>query len=326
MSTLARVLLAILTGLSLLCSAVAQESSPLPDARSLVVNVLDQHGIAIRDLTKENFLLRLNGKPTVLLAAKYSLAPRRVVVLLDRSGSMAGGNRTDRWALVREAVMDLLRQTPNDVPIAMLPFTNVVRDRFDFSQSRVAISKWLNEGPGEQPNLKSKENRTALFDAILEGLRVLQPVQPGDAIYAITDGGDNASHSSQPQTKTALLESGVRLFVLCPTSLGGRTIEENEGRDLLSQTARDTGGFAFDVVNEFAGDSDFEHFFNDGNRAKVKEYTEELNVQVHGFWTLQLEAPTSSKPAKLMLEIVDGAGKARKDLVLTYPRFLPALK
>ena len=94
-------------------------SSPL-GMRPIVVNVFDMHGRVISNLTKENFRVRLNGKPAAVLDARYSVAPRRIVILLDMSGSMTGEKRTAKWSVAQEAVRELLAQTPDGVPIAML--------------------------------------------------------------------------------------------------------------------------------------------------------------------------------------------------------------
>jgi hypothetical protein len=108
-------------------------------------------------------------------------------------------------------VRELLAQAQDDVPIAMLTFARDVRDVFDFPSSRTNFTKWLEEVPAQRPTLKHQA-KTALFDAILEGLKLLGATQPGDAIYAATDGGENASHTTVVQTKAALLPSGVRRF------------------------------------------------------------------------------------------------------------------
>ncbi|HUO14249.1 MAG TPA: hypothetical protein VMX38_04615 [Verrucomicrobiae bacterium] len=83
----------------------------------MVVNVFDSRGNPVRGLTKENFHLRVNGKPAVVLDARYSLSPRRIVVLLDMSGSMIGEEATGKWRIAREAAEDLLAETPAEVPI-----------------------------------------------------------------------------------------------------------------------------------------------------------------------------------------------------------------
>ena len=108
---------------------------------------------------------------------------------MDISGSLTEHGEA-KWNIAREAVRDLLTQSPETVPIAKLTFADGVRDVFNFSQSREAIAEWLN-GAVQRP--AEKFRKTALFDAILEELKQLGLVQLGDAMYAITDGGDNDS-------------------------------------------------------------------------------------------------------------------------------------
>jgi hypothetical protein len=115
MSGEAKSFLTTLILLALFSSGLAQQA-PNPEAtpatRPVLVNVFDLHGKAVRDLTKDNFRVRVNGKPAVVLDARYSLAPRRIVVLLDMSGSMAGESDNKKWRIAREAVEDFLAQTP----------------------------------------------------------------------------------------------------------------------------------------------------------------------------------------------------------------------
>jgi Mg-chelatase subunit ChlD len=220
-------------------SGFSQQAQKVPsEKRSVLVNVIDAHGNAVRDLTKDNFHVRVNGKPAVVLDARYSLAPRRIVLLLDMSGSMIAETASGKWRIAREAADDLLAETPAEMPIAMLTFSRKVGDVFDFSQGRAAIAKWLKEGPGRRSNL---QGGTALFDAILEGLKLLQPVQPGDAVYAITDGGDNVSHALADGTELALLQSDVRLFAFLFADHDVDPVEQEGRRFFLSMVA-DTGG------------------------------------------------------------------------------------
>src|ERR1700675_2235355 len=196
------------TLLILSSSAFAQPStSAIP--RSIMVNVLDRNGNPVRDLTKSNFHVRVNKQPVMVIGSEYSLAPRRIVVILDVSGSMAGNRDTEKWRIAREALDDLFALTPTEVPIAFLTFSDHVQDVFDFRESRAAISAWFRERPAQRSYPKG---RTALLDAVIAGIRIFQPLRPGDAIYAITDGGDNSSHVSLNQTKAALRQAGVRFF------------------------------------------------------------------------------------------------------------------
>lgn len=301
------------------------DSQPVP--RSIILNVFDAHGIDIRDLTKGNFRVRLNGKPVSVVDARYGTAPRRIVVLLDMSASMTEHDDA-KWKLAREAVNDLLAQAPKAVPIGMVTFTQRTWNEFNFSQSRDAISQWLS-GPGMKPALKHPA-RTALYDAIVEGLNLLGGIEPGDALYAITDGDDNASRSSETLVKAALMQSQVRLFafLLAPSS----SIEAQLSADKIETFAslvQESGGFLFGRRangNPFGPLEGFNYLYNDENREKVKQWTQWLNIQINEFWTLDLSTSPSEKKRNIKIEIVGGDGTARKDVGITYPRLLPPQK
>lgn len=302
----------------------AQPAPPLSKNNSTLVNVLDLHGNPIRDLAKTNFRLRVDGRQVEILSATYSVAPRRIVVLLDMSGSMAPETDSNKWGIAREAVGDLLAETPPDVPIAMLTFSGHVRDVFDFSRGRTAITNWLQQDPSRQVRTQIRGG-TALLDAILEALKILQPFEPGNAIYAITDGGDNASRLSVRKAREMFLKSGVRLFafLFAEATFGS---EEDSKHSFLEMIA-DSGGFAFGVVGrQSPGDTpwNFAYRYDQRSRDRISAYTKALNVQVHGFWTLEFATPSSKKSCKVKLEVIDTQGKARKDVAFTYAARLPA--
>jgi hypothetical protein len=330
-----KVLAAVIILPAFFCPGFAQQvPNSSKGKRSVVVNVLDVHGNAVRDLAKENFRLRLNGKPVEVLDARYTFAPRRIVVLLDMSGSMTQEAGSAKWRIAREAVDDLLTATPTDVPIAMLTFTSNVRDTFDFSTSRSVITNWLSKGPGQQPKLKFPA-RTALLDAILAGLKVLSPIQSGDAVYLITDGGDNVSQATLVQTEAALLDSGARLFALlfdlplpAPDDDPVTVTQEQEERVPFRNMVNYSGGSVFSIAGRRLNraSADYEYTYDEENRKTLNLYTKELNVQVNGFWTLDLTEPSSNKGSRMNVEVVDHKGKTRKDVRVTYSRMLSAAK
>jgi von Willebrand factor type A domain len=290
---------------------------------SLVVNVVDLHGRNIRDLTKNNFRVQINSSPALISDAQYSVAPRRIVVVLDMSSSMAEETDNGKWRGARAAVDDLLTQVPSDVPIAMVTFSDQVRQTFDFSQGRAAVAQWFKQGPSERANIKRK-SKTALFDAILAGLRLLDPSQMGDVVYAITDGEENHSHSSQASTETTLLKSGVRLFAFVfddPTPVN----EVQEAKESFLRMVGDSGGLAFGIFGRQVpgGPSwNVQYDYDQHSQEKLKVFTQVLSNAIKGFWILELAVPSQSKKSKVKLEIIDQRGKARKDLTFSYPRVL----
>lgn len=311
---------------ALFSSAFAQESSNSLPTVSVFVSIVDTHGRAFRELTKENFRVHMNGKPATVVDAQYRAAPRRIVVLLDLSGSMLEDKTTHKWQIARAALEDFLAQTPAEAPIAMLTFSNQVQDRFGFSEGRAAVAKWLHDQPNQPPLLKHPA-KTALLDAIAESLRVLQPFKSGDAIYAITDGGDNNSRTSASQLMSELLSSGVRVFALVFAEPAVGLEGQNETAFLNTVAA--SGGFAFGVQGHqrLAGPSwKFDYTDDKENQERVMAYTQELNILVHGFWRLEVIAPPPHKGTRVHLEITDKDGKKRKDVYLVYPRVISATK
>jgi hypothetical protein len=324
MCGIAKLLLAAALPILSWCSFA--QPSPSAASRSIMVNVLDRNGNAVRDLTKDSFHFKINKQPAVVLDAHYDLAPRRIVALLDMSGSMGEARDTNKWRIAREAVEDLITQSPADAPIALLTFSDKVHDVFDFRESRSAISRWFREGPTQQTSLKG---RTALHDAILASLGMLRPYRSGDAVYVITDGGDNASHASFDQTKIALQESGVRFYAFLFPEFSP-TVEEEGAVDALVEMAGESGGFVFGISGHAALGSvsplagwDANYDYDDRTRAKVNVFTQALNVQVHGFYNVHVVVPPKhGKIGKVSLEVVDGTGKPRKDVAFTYQRAL----
>ncbi len=152
MRTVGALLISLIVLLPALLSSVGQ-TPPVQVAHILLVNVLDQKGRSIRDLTKENFRVKVNGKPAEVVESTYSIAPRRIVVLLDTSGSMASENYSAKWQVARETLATLLSQSPPETQIAMLTFSSQVNDVIDFSRGRTAIDEWSSMDRVSGPTL-----------------------------------------------------------------------------------------------------------------------------------------------------------------------------
>ena len=305
----------------------AQPSRPQPLA-SLLANVIDRKGDAVRNLTKDNFRVKVNGHPANLKEASYTLAPRRIVLLLDMSASMAGDLRGQKWQIGREAAVDLLAETPEDVPIALLTFSDKVDNVFDFSQSRNSMLAWLKQGIVKEGARKDGDSRihgrTALFDSILTAAKTFGTVHSGDAIYVITDADDNRSRIHAREIRKLLLDSQIRLFAFLLPEPWWPSSEPQQGIESVEEIARATGGFVFGIAGHNIGVSfppsvRYAFDYNDRTRQTIKFYTHALNIQVSGFYNLSFDLPMApEKPRKVSLEVVDGNGKFRKDVVYTY--------
>jgi hypothetical protein len=309
------------------------------------VNVVDRRGNIVRDLRKENFRILIDSRPAQVQDVSYEEAPRRILILLDISGSMGiTKEETGKWRVACEAIAAMLAQVPADSPMALLAFDKKVEHAIGFAEGRPAIASLLGGGM----IVTRSPRATAVFDMILEGLKFLQPFQAGDSIYLISDGNDTASHVSSKQTKAAVLESGVRLFSLL---LPGPAIFDPDQLtvDDFTQLVRESGGSVFSIA---AKTKDSPSPFNMGQgreptdrpseilspqhaptsivnydaptREKLEMYSQDLNRQIMGFYVLRILMPPSRKQRKIALQITNSTGELRKDVQIAYPRAVPS--
>lgn len=142
---------------------------------------------------------------------------------------------TDKIPWERDTVEDLLRSIAPSRPVAVITFADKLVLYADFDTPRDEairrIDKFL-QGHG----------RTALLDAVAAGARKLSPIQVGDAIVLISDGGDNAGRSDSTRLKNAVSALGLRVFVLGVPDYVPSLPPEQSGENFLEEFGRETGG------------------------------------------------------------------------------------
>ncbi len=186
-------------------------SMEAPRRRTLAVNVFDERMQSVPGLTAANFRGEFRSQPVQVLSATLDTEPRRIVLLVDVSESMA--TRVGRWELAVEAAEHLLGTGPADSTIALVTFGEKVEPHtgfdYDSQKARQALKAARPAGDSSDPS----GTRTALRDAVVEAVELLAPVRSGDAIYLITDGFDTFSRAKDEEVEAALVGSGARLFV-----------------------------------------------------------------------------------------------------------------
>jgi hypothetical protein len=116
----------------------------------------------------------------------------------------------------------------------------------DLAQGNSAVGDKLRQVTGDHEYIKTHlKGRTALRDAIVQGIQLLDHPSSADAVYVLTDGGDNASRQSAAEVGRRLAVASVRVFaVLLYQSSGhrNRTPEEVSGPGELMEIAQKSGG------------------------------------------------------------------------------------
>jgi hypothetical protein len=126
-------------------------------------------------------------------------------------------------------------------------FSDHIIDTIDFSRPPSEIVMRL-------ANLKEGRGGTALFDALMYSAKLLRPSMAGDAIYLISDGGENASQTRLREVKRELLASGIRMFAFRLTDKYFRAATSEPM--LLEDLTSTTGGA---IVHFEGGPSAREH-------------------------------------------------------------------
>src|SRR2546427_8847389 len=186
-----------------------------------------------------------------------------------------------KWDLVLRAATDVAAHAPPDSSVALLVFNDKVKQKVDFSAGPQAVLERIAQVRAGLTPDRLPAGRTPLRDAVLEGLKLLEPATPGDVIYAITDGGDNASKSSPVAVEKALVSAGIRLFAFLVVDYPGlrRVPEELYGPDDFLQLVQATGGSTLQL--------------NANPRSEPRDPVEERDRPAPGAGAGQLDLPVA---------------------------------
>ena len=131
-------------------------------------------------------------------AQSAQVAPPRVLLLVDTTGSMAGQAMSE----AKQAVSTFVAQAPVDVPLGLMSYA---------STPRMLVAPTVDRSPilGAVTALEA-QGQTALYDAVLAGVSALGG-QGDRRIVLLSDGEDNKSQATLQQVLAATRNSGVTL-------------------------------------------------------------------------------------------------------------------
>jgi Mg-chelatase subunit ChlD len=287
-----------------------------PSCRTSVpVIAFDQKtGDTIDSSTANDFRAEMNGSKVRVSALTGPPPTRRIVFVLDRSGSMfpdklgGAGSDYNRRLLANTALNDALSSVPAVDSVAFLGFAGNCPARTPFLPTDIAKTKSADI-LGWTPERKCG-NRTPLWDNIEIALRMLNTHMPGDAIIVISDGGDNTSKISETQLQKELLLAGVPVFAIVLANPYSPTSEERAGPGNLQDLAEATGG-TFAGIEEPAQSSQ--------QVRQLTQSAELVSLLAHQY-NLTLELPDFNKPRAWKLTVP--TADAGKRISLLYPKYL----
>jgi len=317
--------------LTVLLSAIVLSPITLPaqdsgcTQRTIAVGVVDGAWNLVPDLSAANFRGKLRGHDVRILSAAVDTSPRRIVLLLDASGSMMDSSVGGGWKTEKAISQYLIQFAPPRASIAFIAFSRTILESEGFDDEPQALLQHLSalvkvcEQPRKGPQV------TALFDAISRAGGTLGVCKLGDVICTLTDAGDNKSLSTARRVEAELLNSGVRLFgivTIRELSPRARAPEEATGPEQLHSMIEATGGNTLFVPYVAMS----EPYIN--IRAKTAADAADLALQrlfrqMGEFYRLEVRLPEKvDKPTKWKLEVLDANGKPMRGVEVHYPQEL----
>lgn len=310
----------LLASVSLL-SALAFAQDPSCLHRQVPVNLVDHWGYPQREIETATLRGDFRGKPVDILKVTKDARPRRIIILLDTSGSMLE-TENRKWTLALQVAGDAAAFLPPDSEVALDTFAEKIEETVDFAKGRNAVAEKIIALKAGIKTAHSNLRTTGLWDSLLGALDRFGRSQPGDVVYLISDGADNTSKTKPQAVEAAYVRGGVRLFsfiLITESTLGLTNPDEVGGASTLQEITRSTGGNIIFLPS--GGKLMLRNFsLDDKSKAALAYVLGGIYRQMKEFYWLEITLPQQvDKPRDWMLKLANLPDTKRKDLQLRYP-------
>ncbi|HEY6302765.1 MAG TPA: VWA domain-containing protein [Terriglobales bacterium] len=198
---------------------------------NVFVTVTDAHGAPVPNLTKENFLLKEDGKEQkIAIFSKESALPLSIALDVDTSLS----TRKDlplELTSARKFAHTIVR--PQD-GLAVYKFSETVSLMVPFTSDL----KKIDAGIERERNGAA----TALYDAVYLGSQALSRREGRKVMVVITDGGDTMSQVNYREALRAAQEAEAIIYSIIIVPIEADAGRDTGGEHALIQISSDTGG------------------------------------------------------------------------------------
>ena len=163
--------------------------------------IRDHNGRYLDGLPQDRFEVKDNGQVQSVVAFESNAAKLSCAILLDTTGSMAAA-----LPVVKNSVMRMIDELEPDDNVAVYSFSVGLKRLQDFTTDKAAAKQAVLRGHAS--------GQTALFDAISELAREIEPRAGKKAIVVFTDGDDNASVLNIRSAVQRAKKSGVPVYAI----------------------------------------------------------------------------------------------------------------
>jgi VWFA-related protein len=199
----------------------------------LQATVRDHEGHAVQGLTRDDFEVFEDGRPQAIRVFRHDDTPVTVGLVIDHSGSMR-----EKLGEVTTGARAFVHASNSSDQMFVVNFNETVSHglpaglRFSDNVEQLGTAVWGLPAVGT----------TALYDAIIEGLKRLQEGSSDKKVLiVISDGGDNASKDPLDRVVKLAEQSNAAIY-----TIGIFDPEDPDGKPgVLRRLAHETGGQAF---------------------------------------------------------------------------------
>lgn len=203
---------------------------------SMFVNVTDQNGSIVGELTRNDFAISEDGRPQqIAVFERQSELPLNLTLAIDTSGSVYKDRALEQDAAKR-FVHALMR--PQD-QMSLIEFATYVSELTPFTNKPAQIDRGLDRMRGG--------DATALYDAIYLASQRLGSKEGRKVLIIVSDGDDTAKNTTYAQALEQALRNEVMIYSIIDVPIEASAGRDIGGEHALITLAEQTGGKSFYV-------------------------------------------------------------------------------
>jgi VWFA-related protein len=285
-----RSLLSLLLGIPVL----AQEDVPTFTAEVKMVGVLasvrDKKGHLVSDLNQPDFTILEDGRPQVMrYFNRQADLPLVIGLLIDTSLSQDRVIDPERAACFR-FLDQVLRENKDKIFILQFDMDILVRE--PMTSSWKDLNKSLESV--NTPSHRELENRsgpgTLLYDALVQGAKMMQPQRGRKALIVMTDGVDTGSDADLTAAMDAAVRADTLIYSILFSDSGYYGLfGDGGGRRVLEKLSKDSGGGFFEVSKKLSIQQIFDIIQDELRTQYAMAYVSDRPVDVAEFRKIEVK-------------------------------------
>ncbi len=262
---------------------------------SVLANVKNKKGQIIRNLTKDDFTILEDGRPQVIrYFSQQSDLPLLLGLMIDTSMSQERVLDAERSACFR-FLDQVLR--PRQDQVFIMQFDLNVLLRQDLTSSWKDLNETLSSVNTPSRNqLKGQlGGGTLLYDAVVDGSKIMHDQHGRKALIVMSDGVDTGSSDDLSTAIDTAQKADTLIYSILFSDEGfyGLGFGETNGKNVLMRMSRETGGGFFQVSKKESIDQIFDRIQDELRSQYSLGYVSDVPVRIPEFRRIQVKANQS---------------------------------